>query len=29
MIRVIARTLADRPDPRDWHDYTCFVARQD
>lgn len=27
IIRVITRTLADRPDPKEWRDYTCFVAR--
>jgi Domain of unknown function (DUF5615) len=27
MIRVIGRVLDARPDPKDWHDYTCFVTR--
>lgn len=27
IIRVIERTLDARPDPSDWRDYTCFVAR--
>lgn len=27
IIRVISRTLASRPKQKDWHDYTCFVAR--
>lgn len=27
IIRVLQRTLDTRPDPKDWHDYTCFVAR--
>ncbi|MGH9000827.1 MAG: DUF5615 family PIN-like protein [Acidimicrobiia bacterium] len=27
IIRVLQRTLADRPDPAQWNDYTCFVAR--
>lgn len=27
IIRVIQRTLDERPAQRDWRDYTCFVAR--
>jgi nucleoside-diphosphate-sugar epimerase len=27
IIRVIQRELEARPRQRDWHDYTCFVAR--
>lgn len=27
IIRVIGRALAARPRPKDWRDYTCFVAR--
>lgn len=27
IIRVIERALDARPDPKDWFDYTCFVAR--
>lgn len=27
-IRVILRTLDARPNPEDWRDYTCFVARR-
>ncbi|MEX1006234.1 MAG: DUF5615 family PIN-like protein [Acidimicrobiia bacterium] len=29
IVRVIQRTLADRPDPKEWRDYTVFVARGD
>lgn len=29
IIRVITRTMASRPDPKEWQDYTCFVARAD
>ena len=28
IIRVIERTLAVRPNPKDWLDYTCFVSRR-
>lgn len=27
IIRVITRTMAVRPESKDWRDYTCFVAR--
>lgn len=27
IIRVITRTMAHRPDPKDWRDHTVFVAR--
>lgn len=27
IIRIVQRALQARPDPRDWLDYTCFVAR--
>lgn len=27
IIHVIQRALQARPDPKDWRDYTCFVAR--
>lgn len=27
VIRVIQRTIDERPAQRDWQDYTCFVAR--
>ena len=29
IIRVIERVLDARPAHKDWHDYTCFVARGD
>lgn len=29
IIRVITRTLAARPDAKEWRDYTVFVARGD
>ena len=28
IIRVVQRALKARPDPREWRDYTCFVARR-
>ena len=27
IIRVVERVVDARPHPRDWRDYTCFVAR--
>jgi hypothetical protein len=29
IIRVLERTLAGRPDPAQWSDYTCVAARAD
>lgn len=28
IVRVVLRTLATRPDPQEWRDYTVFVARR-
>jgi len=29
IIRIITRAVTERPDPNEWRDYTCFLARGD